>query len=1063
MKRFLFTVYLTVAFFCVHALASQLKDSAISMTVGNHTGSDLVSTIKSQLAGIRFTYDEAVSNKLEGTVKVTTARMTVGQALQLLAVLGIEHDFSGNHILLKAVKRLRGPARNPSVAQRPGRVSGKVMDDRGEPFAGASVTILGSGLATQSGVDGSYTLSLPAGSYTVEVSYLGHQTKRIAQVTVDAGQLTHLDLVLNPVTSTLDQVVVTGSYKRESIAGMYARQKNAASMTDGITAEQITRTPDNNVAQVLARVSGLNIQENKYVTVRGLSDRYNNVMLNGSQLPSTEPNKRNFAFDIIPSSIIDQVVVHKTATANLSGEFSGGIVEVETKSIPDHDFLRLKLGSGINTAATGSDFYQPQRGRRDFLAIDDNRRMAPGFDIHEYATLTFGDTDEQRRNELLGMFPNRFKLFNYRGAPIQDYDISIGRVADSRNDNRFGVIGAVTYRNEQTATEYLDQLLEGEFFSYTGQDYAFSTNWSAMLNAGYSFGGHKIGVKNIYSRKLAESSFIYHGPDLENEGSLYRGYANTPLENVVLQHRIEGEHRLRDGGLVLKWHGSVARTERIEPDNKNVLGLSRDSLRFRYVWQQDALTWGSLFYSTFQEDRYTWAAEADVPLRLFGRKQLFKGGYQASYRDAAFQAEMFAMQSRASFEGLPYYDAYAPEHIRVGAITYKPYLTNPGQGIGKTNGYDGFQRLNAGYLMVDGQLTQAIRFVAGIRAEHNLTANRSSQVAYVGDSPIRTDSLVKIDKIDWLPSATLIYSVSPKTNIRASYFGSVARPDLRELSFFTYYEAQRNTYVSGKDLKPTQIHNADLRFEYYPTPGEVVSVSGFYKRFVNPIELQLRDISGGGAKVAEMFYMNLDDATNLGVEVNFRKSLAFLDGGSSIWDYLFFAGNFTWMKSALTLGGGEDILREHLADGVLDGTVVRIPAQQSRPMWGQAPYLINGGLLYVGDRLGLNLGYTRVGERIVYGAQAARYNEWEKARDVLDAQVSFRFARQNRAEVKLNAADLINQPVIRYFNGSTLSEPDAQGVRTSALNDVRYDEGEDVLRRRFRYGRNFSLSLTYTF
>lgn len=969
---------------------------------------------------------------------------------------------SGNHV--SAVVNPKKTIIKAVPPQQSGRIFGKIIDDRGETLVGANVKLEQTGKIVQSSVDGSFDLSgLKAGTYTIEVSYISFQTKRITDIVVKDGQPTKLDVVLAAAVNNLNQVVVTG-YKKESIAGLYARQKNSASTTDGITAEQIARTPDNNVAQVLSRVSGLNVQEGKYVTVRGLSDRYNNVMLNGSQLPSTEPNKRNFAFDIIPSSMIDNVIVHKTASANLSGEFSGGIVEVDTRSIPTENFFRIKVGTGMNTKATGKDFYQPQRGKYDFLAFDDNRKFGKGFDGAEYDRLAFNNNntpaDDNRRNELLQKFPNRFKMYNYRGMPVQEYDISGGRVSNFKNGNRFGIIAGLTYRNQQTATDYLDQLEKNQYFKYEGTEYDFSTTWSAMLNTGYSFGKNKIGFKNIYSRKLAEQSYLFSGKDLY-DGNFVDGVANTPLINSILQSRLEGEHKVGEKGPLLKWHGSLSRTEREEPDNKTHIGYSQDSIVYRYVWVADALQFSNNYSSTFTEDRYTWAAEADMPFELLGRKQLVKGGYQGSYRKADFSGQMYAIPGDyLLYDGLPYYDAFAPENFKVGGLSYAPYIGNP-NAVGKSNGYNGFQRLNSGYLMFDGKLLKALRLVAGMRMEHNVTANRSAQIAYIGDAPVVKDSLVQIDKVDWLPSATLIYALTPKTNIRASYFGSVARPDLRELSTFTYYDAPRRTYITGSDLKPTQIDNADLRFEYYPAPDEIISVSGFYKKFKNPIELQLRSLTGQNEKTAQMFYQNLEEASNLGFEVNFRKSFGFINNGSGILNKLFLSGNFTWMHSKLKLAG------EDFNWGQPDGTTLVIVADQNRPLWGQAPYLINGGLLYAGDKLGLNLSYTRVGERIIYGSQEARYNEWEKARDVLDAQISYRFLKSNKAEVKLNFSDLINQPVIRYFNGftETVSEPDANGVKlkTTTVNKRTYNKDEDELRRSYNYGRNFSLSISYTF
>src|SRR5690606_6617223 len=167
------------------------------------------------------------------------------------------------------------------------------------------------------------------------------------------------------------EVVVTANYRKASVEGLYALQKNNAALSDGISAEQIRVTPDNNAAQVLKRVSGLTVQDDKFVTVRGLSDRYNNVLLNGAALPSTEPNRRNFSFDIIPSGLIDNIIVNKTATPDMPAEFAGGLVQVTTKDIPDDNYASVTVGSGYNTNTIGRDMYSTKRGGNDYLGYVD--------------------------------------------------------------------------------------------------------------------------------------------------------------------------------------------------------------------------------------------------------------------------------------------------------------------------------------------------------------------------------------------------------------------------------------------------------------------------------------------------------------------------------------------------------------------------------------------------------------------------------------------------------------------------------------------------------------------
>ena len=233
-----------------------------------------------------------------------------------------------------------------------GSLTGTVIDKDGFPS--------GKGAATD--LRGDFTVSnLPARSYTIEVSCISYQTMRVSNVKINSGKSTPLDVILQEASEMLGEVVVTATYNKASANALYAKQKNMAAMSDGISADLMKKTSDNNMAQVLGRVAGVTIEGGKYVTVRGMGERYNNVQLNGASLPSTEPNRRNFSFDVIPSVLVDNVTIAKTFTPDMPGEFTGGLVEVNTLSIPNKKFLDLSIGTGMNTLSTGKDFLSSKR------------------------------------------------------------------------------------------------------------------------------------------------------------------------------------------------------------------------------------------------------------------------------------------------------------------------------------------------------------------------------------------------------------------------------------------------------------------------------------------------------------------------------------------------------------------------------------------------------------------------------------------------------------------------------------------------------------------------------
>lgn len=285
-------------------------------------------------------FGDEVNTDIKVTVKVQqgTAREVLNAAL---STTNYNYEVEGKTIIIH--KKQAAPAQIST-----GKVSGQLLDTKsGDPVIGATIRVGAKGTTTD--INGQYELTLAAGTHTLEISSIGYTAKKVTDVVIKAGQSAVLNLTLAPQKGTLKGVEVVASARKETVAALYVRQKNAESITDGISAEQIRATPDNNTAQVLKRVSGLTIQDDKFVTVRGLSERYNSVQLNGSNLPSTEPNRRNFAFDIIPSSLVGGIVVNKTATPDQPGEFAGAIVQVNTIDVPLENFLSLSAGTGYNT------------------------------------------------------------------------------------------------------------------------------------------------------------------------------------------------------------------------------------------------------------------------------------------------------------------------------------------------------------------------------------------------------------------------------------------------------------------------------------------------------------------------------------------------------------------------------------------------------------------------------------------------------------------------------------------------------------------------------------------
>jgi outer membrane receptor protein involved in Fe transport len=344
-----------------------------------------------------------------------------------------------------------------------------------------------------------------------------------------------------------------------------------------------------------------------------------------------------------------------------------------------------------------------------------------------------------------------------------------------------------------------------------------------------------------------------------------------------------------------------------------------------------------------------------------------------------------------------------------------------------TNVDDNYQAssfLNAGFLMLDSKIAEKLRLVGGARLEsYNQVFN---YIEFGSNQEQRIDTTV----IDVLPSVNLIYSMNKKMNLRASFYQTVSRPEFRELAPFTFYNFVIDNIISGSpDLQRAKISNADLRYEFFPGAGQIISVSGFYKKFNNPIELINRTGTSGAP---ELYYTNVKGATSYGVEAEYRMNLGFLKKNDSA----------SFLKQ-ITLYANGSLIRSKVDLEGISGS------EENRPLQGQSPYIVNAGLFYTnkeGD-LSISASYNVVGQRIYIVGNVQEPSVWENGRNVIDFQIAKTFY-DNKLELKLNIKDLLAQELVFFqdLNGNQ-----------------KYDLGTDNAWQEVQFGQTISLSLKYNF
>jgi len=931
-----------------------------------------------------------------------------------------------------------------------GRISGRVTDEKGEPIPGAAVVIPDTGKGTITDLNGNFTLSAFSGETTIEASFLSYQKKKITGVDIRPDKTTKLNITLSEATEQLSEVTVTAQVQRTSTVGMLLQQKAAVSMTDGISAEQMKNTADNNVAQVLKRVAGVTVQDNKFVVVRGMAERYNNVQLNGSSLPSTEPNRRNFSFDVIPSNLIDNVVVAKTFTPDMPAEFTGGTVMVNTVTVPNNKFFTISLGTGSNTLTTGKDFYSNTCYEGDyFLGTNARDWFKNGWLEHYKEVYVYGNTSTEGMNRVAAELPNHWGLRAYTGKPTQAYSFSAGIPIALPGGSTLGVVAALTYRHEDKRENYEWAYRNGTATADDGIKTSFTTTTAAILNLGWKNAAHRVSWKNLYNNRFVHDNSSQTDYD-ETSGQTYvRKIVSSPRTNILWQTRLDGEHELFGKKLKLNWFLDYNKLERDQPDDRYNQGWLTSILpdgREVIDWYAGAvsegvgLSEGGIFTSVLNESKKNIGGNIELPFNLAGQKQKLKAGYWGTFRTSDYRQlamTMYKPTTANTTTFLSLQDKFSPESFAAGNYFLRILKLAAAGDVWGGDNYAGIQSVHAAYLMGDFSFFDKFHFIGGVRMEDSKMSVKTITRFLEPLKVTWVDTTMIYREKRWLPSVNFTFDILSSMKARASYSKTLARPDFRERSAFQYYDVWERTILRGNgELKESFAENYDLRLEWYPTAGDIVSVSAFYKYFINPVETVVLNASGNDQAI----YVNMINAQVKGLEFNLVKSFGFI---APLLANLSLSGNATLLEGKVKFNGSE-------VDGINIAAGYRY-----RPPIGLSPLTWNAGLSWQDKVWGIALNYGYTGYRIRYAGTNEYTDEYEAPYHNIDAQLSCRLFRQ-RLEIKLNASDLLAQPFIFYRN----SYSDNSG--NVILNGTRAYEADidEVLRKTWR-GVSFSISVSW--
>lgn len=930
-----------------------------------------------------------------------------------------------------------------------GTVSGVVLDGDfdNSPIPFANVLVKGTSIGTTSDEDGKYELSIDAGKKILVFSFLGYETVEVP-VTIVAGKNIKLDQVLvSGGGQTLDEVVLVTTRRKNTEAALVAEIKQAKQVISAISAEQISKGTDGNAAQAVQRVPGIAIKDGKYIIIRGLSERYNQTMINNAIAPSTEVDRRSFSFDLIPSSVIERMVITKSGAAYLPGDFSGGLVNVTT-SENFNDFIEVGFSLGYRDNTTFEDYFQTKGAGTDFLGFDNGFRKLPK---------DFPSKPDYFNSNVLGVeqanrLPNNFEPEKSTAFLNTGLAFTIGRNINFNNGGSLSTVNKLLYSNDfenyvkQTeiyissvadGTAQDDKSFQDSYFKNQAR-MTLMSNWSWRINP-----KNKISFKNLYNQLGLNSTIIREGLSRDQRpGEIVRNYQFGFNETRILTSQFNGDHDLSENKKI-DWVLGLNYVYDNLPDFRRLRTfrlINQPNNPFTIIDPPSSNLFDtSRFFSELDEysvnvaGNYTYKIERVKDDEEF-EPIVLKTGVFADLKQRDFNARYFSYlipgglttERKNQLTTLPLSQAFAPENVNaVDGWVFR-------EGTNPTDSYVAENKLFATYAYGELPISKFL-ITAGVRVEHNILTIKTQQ--FLGleiiESPITSV----------LPSANISYNINERNVLRAAYFKSVNRPEFREISPFLFYNFEEDTEVIGaEDLTTANINNFDLRYEFYPTKGETLSFGVFYKDFSQPIEFILPVV----AQQRRMRYSNTDSAFVYGAEVEVRKDFKNVFKTGFLSD-LAINFNAAYVKSEIDYGN------------------VVIAQSTKRALQGQSPYVINAALGYDNKDNGWNANviYNRIGDRIYTVGNNLFPDIYELARHQLDFSISKTF--QNTT-YKFSVGNILNDK-FRFWQDTSNDGKIDRNLSETRINPTTLMPYEVTDHPVFEHklGAVYSFSVTYKF
>lgn len=910
-----------------------------------------------------------------------------------------------------------------------GSIEGVIMDKlRNETLVGATVVIQGTTNGTITDFDGKFALTnLTPGNYNVQVSFISYKPVIIEGIKVESNKSSVIKVDLEEITTAIEGVVVTATKRSNTDVSMISSIKASTIVSNGITSQQITRTQDKDASEVIKRVPGISIIDDRFVVVRGLNQRYNSVWINNASTPSSESDQKAFSFDIIPSAMIDNILIAKSPSPELPADFTGGFIKIYTKNMPEENFFHIGYGIGHNTENNYNNFQLINVGKSDWLGIDNGNRSLPSDFPSTLKGLSNSQLATQGKKLNSNWAPNQVSAY-----PEQKFSINFGK-RFKIGTKQIGTITALNYSIANNSDIYLAkgyqvQNTPGETpaYNYNFVDSSNTRtskigllhNWAFFLGK-----GNKIEFRNLMN-VIGKNTTIIRNGFSGYEGYTIRSYQDKFMSRLTYSSQLGGEHKFgNDDKNRLDWVIGFSYSGRNEPDLKQLrTTLQSEPLLPHYgeyyasVGLTPSVSDAGRLYMKLNEYISSFGVNYDRKLKIGSWEPSIKTGIYSEYKFRAFDTRIIGFAKNSSYTEsvwLPVESIFSSENINT---TPDGFIIK--ETTSKSDSYDATNMLMAGYLALNTNITNKLKFYGGIRAEiNNLHLESYDSYNHAVD--------LNLNYFDIFPSANITYNFNEKNLLRLAAGLSVNRPEFREVAPFYFYNFEDEAdYVGNTKLVNSYIWNYDLRYEIYPSSSETFSFGVFYKDFSSTIESVFRP---AGNRLT-FTYDNADKASSIGAEIELRKSFESIP----LLKDFYVVTNLAYIISKVYFP---------------EGSIFR-----DRAMQGQSPFLVNTGIFYNNQKSKVNISvqYNIIGDRILsiglpqQNADQDIPDIYEKYNHLVDLSISKEFG--NSLEVKFGVKNLLNEKSIRY-----------QSFLNADGSNMRLDN------RRNEQGITFSLGVTAKF